>query len=257
MPKLLQILLMSCTALVIAFVGCDNRKGVNTGTPGGGGDGGNGEVTYRIDSYAFRDLVQRVDIVWVSVDRNASPYNNASVRINNHTLALADTGVYLESDYGLLEIGQNRLTVEIQEDNLNKSLFFVIPDSFSVIEIARHNPGAYDRFIRWSECRQASKFLLAVRGRNSEQTGVAQYSAFIDTLQYFYNIPTQAFRNRDLIIVPDIYYLYIVGYTSGLTSFEGTDFSIPSGYEGAGFSGIPGNFSAGLMAPLDSFIVTF
>ncbi|GAG33000.1 unnamed protein product, partial [marine sediment metagenome] len=188
--------------------------------------------------------------------RDSIPYTSADVRVNSYPVSHQSEGIYIDSDYGLLIEGDNQLRIIINEDNFNKVLHFTIPDSFRVIDISRHNPGAYDRFIRWSQSPQALNFYLALRHKDYDQHGVEQYSATIASPQYYWNIPTQAFRTPDLFIVTGIYYLYIVGYTSGLTSFEGAGFTIPSGDEGSGIPGIPGNFSTGLLAPVDSFIVT-
>jgi hypothetical protein len=236
--------------------GCDERGPTGAG---GGGNGGGEEVEpiYNMSGYAYRDLADRTDIVSFTVTRNDTLYESAAIKINNHALAFNETGDYFGSEYGLLQYGSNRLRVRIEADNFDKSIYFTIPDSFKVDQITRHNPGGYNRYFRWSACSKASGFLVSVRGPIAVLNGVPQYSATTDSLDYSINIPTTAFRNSGSVLVPDIYYIYIIGYTNGYGPFAGAEFDIPSGNEGPGLAGISGSFHAGLLAPLDSIIVTF
>ncbi|MCP4634030.1 MAG: hypothetical protein GY855_13980 [candidate division Zixibacteria bacterium] len=258
MLKLIRILLVLLMAVCLTCTACDDRKPTSSDNPGDGGDdsGDDDQITYNFDGYAFRDLTRHTDIVQMTIYRNNAPYSSAIAKVNNNGVAHQGNGIYAGSDYGMLNEGSNRFDISIEEDDYETVLFFEIPDSFSVISIERHNPGGYDRYIQWSECQQAGYFYLAVHGKNSEEHLVEQYQVAVDNLQYFWNIPNQTWRNANLILVPDIYYVSIVAVTRGLTTIPGAGFTVPQNLTGVGFPGITGNFSAGLLAPKDSIIVT-
>jgi hypothetical protein len=246
------------SALFFVVAGCDNRKPTNSDNTGDGGDDGgdDDQITYNFDGYAYRDLTNHTDIVRVTIKRNDAPYSSAIAKVNNHGIPHQGDGVYYGSDYGLLIEGGNRFDIQIEEDEYETVLFFNLPDSFSIIDIQRHNPGGYDRFIQWSECQQAGYFYFVVHAKNADDTLVEQYSVQIDSLQYYWNIPNQTWRDVNSLLVPDTYYVSIVAVTRGLTTIPGTGFTVPDNLAGPGFTGITGNFSAGLLAPKDSIIVT-
>ncbi|MBD3168404.1 MAG: hypothetical protein GF307_02900 [candidate division Zixibacteria bacterium] len=237
---------------------CDNRKPTDGGSGGGGGNGGGGdpEVIYKIDGYAFRDLEDRTDLVWAKILRNGDEYSLADVRFNGEKINHVGNGSYYASDYGILEEGDNTFRVVIVEDNFDENLEFTIPDSFRINDHPRHNPGGQARMLEWTPSQQATGFFFSVKGRNSEANNVAVYDTIIPAQQYFKAVPDTAFRNPERILIPDIYVIHVIAVTSGLTPFSGVTFPVPD-LPGYGFPGIEGNFSAGLLAPPDSFIVTF
>lgn len=234
--------------ILMTLASCDSRKSpINP--PSG--------ATFDVDFTAVRDFSTRHSVVRILFDRNGLGFEDAQITINGIQIPSAGGAIYyLETPNIVMPLGIDSVRFLSHEDTYDEIVEFVMPDSFGVTDInPRFNQGGEDVSIQWSSPAGGTRYALIVQASNWELNDTAPLRVYFDLPTTTFTIPDTTFENSSGILVPDIYYIYLVAFNGGFGSYDGMTFFLPDGIPARHISEPTGSMRYGTVAPRDSIIV--
>jgi len=234
--------------VLTSLISCDSRKSA-VNPPSG--------ASFDVDFTAVRDFSTSRSVVRILFDRNGFGFEDAQITINNIPIPSAGGGIYyLETPNIVMPLGIDSVRFRSHEDTYDEIIEFVMPEIFGVTEIDPwFNANGDDVDIRWTSAPGATRYALIVMASNWEINGTDPLRVYFDLPTTSFTIPDTTFETTTGMLVPDVYYIYLVAFNGGFGSYGGMTFFLPEGIPARPLSEPSGYMRYGTVAPRDSIVV--
>jgi hypothetical protein len=208
--------------------------------------------TFTIYGAVVKDMNDSTDIVYFTVRRNDTLYNEATVKVGSKTIPNIGSGLYASLFPDTTFRVKTTYTDSIISllDTVTITFRFTMPNTFNVsINPAKDsvNEGGLAVNVTWTASDSADGYIISVV-KVDTIPGAELYSATIGEPEAL--IPTQAFHKAGMgDLVTGYYWVYVIAYNKSFVSYPGISFDLPTGLPTENIKpGVHGTIGAGVIA---------
>jgi hypothetical protein len=235
-----KLILFLMTAVLLFGYSCGNKPtGPSTEKP-----------TFTIYGAVVKDMNVSKDIVYFTVRRNDTLYNEATVKVGNKTILNSGAGLYdsifADTTFHVKTAYTDSIISSL--DTVTITFGFTMPDTFKIKPLPLPgdtlNAGGHSVVVEWTPSASDSGYFISV-AKGDAILGANLDSATVGETQY--TILPKTFQNSASNLVTGYYYVYVVAYNRSFVSYSDT-FALPAGLPSNNITGAKGTIGAGVIA---------
>ena len=208
--------------------------------------------TFTIYGAVVKDMNVSKEIVYFTVRRNDTLYNEATVKVGNKTILNSGAGLYdsIFADTTFHVKTAYTDSIISSQDTVTITFSFTMPDTFKINPLSPGdtlNVGGHSVVVDWTPSASDSGYFISV-AKGDTISGAKLYSATLGGTSI--SIPQETFFKPGITDKPVIgyYWIYVIAYNRSFVSYSDIPFALPVGLPSNNITGAKGTIGAGVIA---------